>query len=73
MKKSKGLKALEQVAIQNGVSVAEVRKEIEIAIDAAMANPDPAARDFWDKYIKNNQKPAPEEFIIYIAKKIKIK
>ena len=46
MKKSKGVKAIEQVALQNGVGVAEVRKEIELAIDAAMASPEPAARAY---------------------------
>lgn len=71
MKKSKGLKAIERVAIQNGVSVEEVRKEIECAINAGMSNPDPTARAFWDKYIKSGRKPSAEEFIVYMAEKTK--
>jgi len=67
MKKSKGLKALEKVALKCGVSVAEVCKEIESAIDTGMANPDPTARAFWDKYMKSGRKPTPEEFIAYMA------
>ena len=71
MRKSKGKKAIEQVALKNGISVAEARREIELAIDAAIANPDPKAQEFWDKYIKDGRKPTPEEFIVYMADKIK--
>lgn len=42
--KSKGRKILEKVAAQNGVSVDEVRAEIQIAIDMGMASPDPAVQ-----------------------------
>lgn len=69
MKKSRGAKAIEEVARKNNISVAEVRREIEIAIVAAMSCPDPAAKAFWDKYIQSGRKPTPEEFIIYMAKK----
>ena len=73
MKNSKGAKAIKEVASKNGVSVAEVRREIEIAIDAALFNPNlsPEARTFWDKYIQNGCKPTPEEFIVYMTNKIK--
>ena len=33
MKKSKGIKAIEQVAKSKGISVEDVRREIEVAID----------------------------------------
>ncbi|MDL2287046.1 hypothetical protein LJB90_00560 [Eubacteriales bacterium OttesenSCG-928-G02] len=73
MKKSKGEKAIEDVAKSNGISVAEARKEIELAIDMAMANPDPTAKAFWAVYIKNGKKPTPEEFIVYMAKRVESK
>ena len=69
MKKSKGAKAIERVAIKNGVSVAEVRREMELAIDEAISSPEPAARSFWEPYIKSGTKPTPEEFIAIVAKK----
>ena len=73
MKKSKGLRAIEEVAIMHGISVTEAREEIEIAIDAAISNPDPTARVFWDRYIRYGRKPTPEEFVVYMAKRVKSK
>ena len=70
MKNSKGIKAIEQVALNRGISVIEVRKEIEIAIDAAMSNPDPAIQALWEQYRKKGSKPTPEEFIVSMAKKV---
>jgi len=68
---SEGKRAIEKVAQKHGISVAEVRKEMELAIEAAMANPDHTAKEFWDKYIKSGRRPTPEEFIVYIANKVK--
>ena len=70
MKKSKGTRAIEQLALQKGISIAEIREEIEIAINAAMTNPDPAAKKFWTEIMKNGKKPTPEEFIEYVAGKV---
>ena len=70
MKKSKGQRAIEQLALQKGISVSEVREEIEIAIDAAMQNPDPAAQAHWAEIMKDGKKPTPDELIEYIAGKI---
>lgn len=71
MKKSKGLKAMEQVAAKNGVSVAEVRKEIAIAIDEAFSNADPDVQARLAKISRTGDRPTPEEFIVYMAEKIK--
>ena len=65
MTENEGLKAIEMVALRNGVPVSEVRKEIELAIDAAMASPDRDARAFWDQYIQSGRRPTPEEVILY--------
>ncbi len=70
MTNSKAQKLFEQVALKNGVSVAEVRKEIEIAIDEAMTNPDPAVKKEWENFKFKGDKPTPEEFIVHMAKKV---
>ncbi|MDD4494634.1 MAG: hypothetical protein PHV32_09880 [Eubacteriales bacterium] len=67
MKKSKGIKAIEQVAKSKGISVEDVRREIEVAIDIAMHNPDSEAQTFWSNYIQTGLKPTPEEFIVSMA------
>jgi hypothetical protein len=67
MKKSEGAKIIKEVARNRGVTVAEVRREMELAIDAAMSNPDPAVRAHWETY---GRKPTPEEFIVDVAKRI---
>ena len=70
MKKSRGVKAIKEIARKRGIRVAEARREMELAIDAAMLNPDPASQEFWDKYMQSGNKLTPEDFIVYIAKKI---
>jgi CheY-like chemotaxis protein len=59
-------KILRQVAKQNGVSVAEVRKGIEEAIDKAYEKPNPQALAVECK----GEKPTPEELIAHIAKNV---
>jgi len=65
MMENEGFKTMEMVALRNGVPVEEVRKEIELAIDAAMTSPDRDARAFWDEYIQSGRRPTPEEVILY--------
>ena len=67
MNKLRGLEAIRRVALQNGVSMVEVRKEIELAIDVGMANPDPKIQAHWAKILRKGRKPTPEEVIIYLA------
>lgn len=69
--KSKGLQILEKVAAQNGVSVDEVRAEIEVAIDIGMASPDLAVQAKWKSLCKDGKKPTPEQAIIMLSKEIK--
>ena len=49
----------------------EVRRELEMAIDAVMTNPDPEVRGFWDEFIPNERIPTLEEFIEYISEVIR--
>jgi len=60
---------LKRVAKENGVSVAEVRMEMQKALDAAYENPDTKAE--WDKRFGVGVKPTIEEFILKIAKEVK--
>ena len=71
MQKFTATDALREVALKNNMSVEEVRKEIQAAIDAGMVNPDPAVRGYWANIPKQSDRPTPEEFIGYMAKKIK--
>lgn len=61
MKKSKALKILENTALLHNVSVIEVRKGIQEAIDHAYENRGESMPEFWGKW---GRKPTPEEFII---------
>jgi len=71
MKRSKAAKILEKTAVQYGVSVAEVRGEIQKAIDDAFANEskDEYMRAFWGRW--EGRKPTPEEFFSAITIKWK--
>jgi len=68
---SKESKILEQIAKKNGVPVEDVRKEIEMAIAAAQNNPDPEVQKEWSKMKFKNDTPTPEEFIKYMAKRVR--
>lgn len=70
MNQSKATKILRRVASENGVSLSEVRREIQIAIDAAMSNPDPAVQAQWKAMSREGKVPSPEEVIIYLTEKI---
>ena len=71
MKKSTGAKAISRLATEKGISEEAVRREIQIAIDAGMANQDPNVQAYWKKMIKNGVKPTPEDVIEYMAKQVK--
>ena len=61
MKKSKALKILQATALREGVSIAEVRRGIQEAIDHAYENRKPTDV-FWHKW--GGRKPNVEEFIV---------
>ena len=71
MKKSKGAKAIIKLAAQKGVSVEEIRREIQIAIDTGMANQDPKAQAYWKEMLNKGVKPTPEDVITYLSKQVK--
>lgn len=69
----KARNAISRIAAENGVSAAEVRKEIQKAIDEGMKSSDPKAIEFWRNFPTKNKKPTPEEVIEYISKKAREK
>ena len=61
---------LERIAAEHGVSVEEVERDIQSAIDATWNNPDPAAKEKQDKRFPKG-KPSIEEFIRVMAGQIR--
>ena len=70
---SKAKKIFENIALQEGTTVEEVRKEIQNAIDIGISSFDPKARVIWDSMPKKGDKPTPEEAVVYLTKIIKKK
>ncbi|MDD3279143.1 MAG: hypothetical protein PHG16_09745 [Lachnospiraceae bacterium] len=63
------LNVLETVAKQHGVSVAEVRREMELSIAEAKNNPDTAKQAEFKKLF-GDKTPTPEEFIMKISREV---
>ncbi len=63
--------ALQAIADREGISVSEVRKEIQSAIDEGMKSTDKSVQEYWSKIPRKGVKPTPEEVINYITKSIK--
>jgi len=61
MKKSKAMKIIEKTALQHGVSVAEVRRDMQTAIDHAYENRGDSMPEFWGKW---RDKPSVEQFLM---------
>lgn len=59
--------ALREVARKNHTTVEEVRKEIRLAMIAAMCNPDPAIQKRWNAIPRAGDTLTPEDFITYVA------
>ena len=60
--------ALLEVARRHHTTVEEVRKEIRLAMIAAMCNPDPAVQKRWREIPHTGDTITPEDLITYIAK-----
>ena len=59
--------ALREVARRHHVTVEEVRKEIRLAMIAAMCDPDPAVQKRWREIPHTGDTLTPEDLITYIA------
>ena len=60
-------KIYKQIAHKHGVSVEEVRRDMQSAIDEAYKNPNFYARCVY----REGDTPAPEEFIAHITRMVK--
>ena len=54
-----------------GMSLTEVRENIEVMIGEAMNSTDPEVRANFKKYF-GNKRPTPEEYIYIITKKTRV-
>ena len=60
---------IKKVAKQNGVSVKEVRKDLEEMIKVGMESSDPEAVMFWSQFGGN--KPTLEQFIAAVTSSVR--
>ena len=67
MDTQKAEKALQIIAAREGISVAEVRREIELVLREIEKNPDPKAQAIWNTIPCKGAKPTPEEVVAHIA------
>ena len=59
-------------ARSGGVSITDIRADIEATIDEAMTSTSPEVQEKFKKLF-GNKRPTPEEYIYVITKKTKIK
>ncbi len=64
-------KILENIAVQNGVSVAQVRQDIQDALDQGWNSTDENVKAYWRKIPAKHEKPTLEEVLLYIINSIK--
>lgn len=58
---------MEQIAQEQGVTIFEVRSEMERAILAGKKSVAPEAVAFWRAVPRKGETPTPEEFLSYMA------
>lgn len=62
---------LNRIALDNGTTPEQVYAEMQEAIDAGYANPDPSVRAAWESIEFEGEKPTPEDLIRYAAAVVK--
>ena len=62
-------KILEQIASARQVAPSEIREKMQLAMDAAMENPDPAVQAMWRSVPKQGEKPTLDEFMDYLIQR----
>ena len=71
IKKRNIKKMLKNGAKAGGISLTDIRANIEATIDEEMYSTDPEVRVNFKRYF-GNKRPTPEEYIYKITKKVKI-
>ncbi len=64
-------KIFKQIAIKNGVSVAQVRRDIQAALDEGWNSSDEKVRAYWRKIPAKHEKPTLEEVILFMVTECK--
>lgn len=59
-------KILKQIAIKNGVSVSQVRRDIQAALDEGWNSSDEKVKAYWRKIPAKHEKPTLEEVILFM-------
>lgn len=62
-------KILQQIASANRVSSRDLRAQMQLAMEAALANPDPAVQAMWRSIPSQAETPTLEEFTDYLIQK----
>lgn len=71
MKKRKLDVILAKIAKANGTSVQEVRKEMQVAMEAGQRSEDPKVKEIWNQIPKKGQELTLEEFVDYLVRRVK--
>ena len=58
---------LRQIAIHEGKTVTEVRKEIQKAMLVGLCSQDPKVQAYWKRIPREGEVPTPEEVIAFLA------
>ncbi|MBR0483484.1 MAG: sporulation initiation factor Spo0A [Oscillospiraceae bacterium] len=66
-------KILIRIAAENHTTVAEVRREISIAIEEGMKSSDPKIQKKWSAMSRTGETPTPEEAILFLSREAKKK
>ena len=71
--KRKAKRAINKTARHFGESELQVRKDMQEALDEAWetSRNDPAARDAWERYFPGGEKPALDQFIATLGRRLK--
>lgn len=70
MKDIKFEAVLKRIAKEHHTTVANVRREMQSAMDMAMASQDPLVQAKWAAIPKKGEKLMLEEFVAYLAKRM---
>ena len=61
---------IRQIAKKHGITTAEVKREMRLAIQEAMKSTDPVTREHWNVLSPNGKEPTIEQFLTYMVGQI---
>ena len=63
--------ALKQIAMRDGKTTAEVRREIQKVMFVGMCSQDPKVQAYWKRIPCDGDVPTPEEVIVFLADEVR--